>query len=124
MIFWFREKPVALSADIEEMFLQVEVEVNDRKLLQFFWRKNDRLIELMLLNRHIFGAKSSPTGANFALQQCAKDFKEEFLDASRVVLSSFYMDELLVSVDSIEKAKALSSELQKLLTKGSLNLTK
>ena len=34
------------------------------------------------------------------------------------------MDDLLVSVDSIEKAKALSSELQTLLTKGSFNLTK
>ena len=68
----------------------------------------------MEYNRHIFGAKSSATCANFTVQQCAKDFKEEFLEASRVVLSSFYMDDLLVSVDSIEKAKALSSELQKL----------
>ena len=30
IIFRFREKPVALIADIEEIFLQVEVEVNDR----------------------------------------------------------------------------------------------
>ena len=34
------------------------------------------------------------------------------------------MDDLLVSVDNIEKAKALSSESQKLLTKGSFYLTK
>ena len=124
IIFRFREKPAALSADIEEMFLQVEVEVNDKKYLRFLWRKDDGQIQLMKYNRHIFGAKSSPTCANFALQQRAKDFKEEFLEASRVVLSSFYMDDLLVAVDSIEKAKALSSELQKLLTKGSFNLSK
>ena len=121
--FRFREKLVALSADIEKMFLQVEVELNNRKYLRFLWRKDDGEIQLMPYNRHIFRAKSSPTCAYFALQQCAKDFKEEFLDASRVDLSSFYLDDLLVSVDSIEKAKALSSELPKLLTKGSFNLT-
>ena len=123
IIFWFREKPVAISANIEKMFLQVEVEVNGRKYLRFLWRKDDGQIQLMQYNRHNFGAMSSPTCANFALQQWAKGFKEEFLDASRVDLSSFYMNDLLVAVDSIEKAKALSSELQKLLTKGSFNLT-
>ena len=31
MIFRFRENPVALSADFEEKFMRVEVEVDDRK---------------------------------------------------------------------------------------------
>ena len=124
IIFCLREKPVALSADFEEMFLQVEVEVNDGKYVRFLRRKDDGQIQQMQYNRHIFRAKSSPTCANFAHQQYAKDFKEEFLEASRVVPSSFNMDDLLVAVYSIEKAKALSSELQKLPTKGSFNLTK
>ena len=63
----------------------------------------------------IFGAC-----ANFLLQWCAKDFPV----ASRVVLSRFYMDDLLVSVESVHRAKAWLTELQTLHMKGNFNLTK
>ena len=69
----FRENRYAMSADIEEMFLQVEVRQEDRKFLRFLWfDENDKIVTYQY-NRHIFGAKSSPTCANFALQRCATD---------------------------------------------------
>ena len=86
IIFRFREKPVALSKYNEEMLLQVEVEVNDRSYLQLLLRKDDGEIQKLRYNKHICVAKSSPTCAIFALQQCTKDFKDEFLEARRVIL--------------------------------------
>ena len=81
-------------------------------------------MQILRYNKHLSGANSSPTCAIFALQPCAKHFKDDFLEASRVVLSSFYMDDLLVSVEIVERNKALSSETQTLLMKGSFNLNK
>ena len=65
----FREDRYAMSADIEEMFLQVEIRYEDRRFLRFLWfDENDKIVTYQY-NRHIFGAKSSPTCANFALQR-------------------------------------------------------
>ena len=99
-------------------WLQVEVEVNDRSYFQLLLRKDDGEIQKLRYNKHIFGAKSLPTCANFALQQCAKDFKADFLEARRVILLNFYQDDLLVSVEYDVKDKVLSRELQKQLMKG------
>ena len=66
-IFRFREEPIALTADIESMFLQVQIPEQDRSCLRFFWRPraNDS-VQIYEYQRHMFGAKSSPTCANYA----------------------------------------------------------
>ena len=100
------------------------MEVDDRNYLRFFWRKDDGQIQTLRYNRQVFGANLSPTCTSFALKQCGKEFNDKFPEASRAFLSSFYKDDLLVSVESVKRAKVLSSELQTLLMKGSFNLTK
>ena len=41
----FRENKFAMTADIEEMFLQVEVKPEERKLLQFLrFNENDQVV--------------------------------------------------------------------------------
>ena len=73
IIFRFREQKIAITADIEAMFLQVKVPPEDCKVLRFLWRDNpNELIKVYEYGRYIFGAKSSPTCANYALQQVAK----------------------------------------------------
>ena len=64
----FRQHKYAVSADIEGMFLQVGVPLADQPCLRFLWRE-DPSSEVMVYqySRHIFGAKDSPTCANFAL---------------------------------------------------------
>ncbi|XP_075263346.1 uncharacterized protein LOC142354894, partial [Convolutriloba macropyga] len=120
----FRENRYALSADIEEMFLQVEVKPEDRKFLRFLWSdENDKLVTYQY-NRHIFGAKSSPTCANFALQRCATDNAENSDRASYIACHNFYMDDLLVSLQSREVAADVKAELIALLAKGGFKLTK
>ena len=114
----FRENAVALSADIEEMFLQVEVKPEDRKFLQFLWHNEDGDVVTYQYNRHIFGAKSSSTCTNNALQKCATDHSQEFNFASRTTLNNFYMDELLVSLYSKETALTLKADLTELLARG------
>ena len=60
-IFRFREGP-ALTADIESMFLQVQVPERDKSCLRFLWRPTvNKPVQIYEYQRHVFGAKSSPT---------------------------------------------------------------
>ena len=79
----FREYKFAMTADIEEMFLQVEVKPEDRKFLRFLWFDKNNQTLAYQYNRHFFGAKSSPKCKNFALQRCALDNASVFERSSR-----------------------------------------
>ena len=78
IIFRFREKQIALTADVEAMFLQMKVHPTDCKVLRFLWRENHSdPISLYEYGRHIYGAKSSLTCVNYALQQVGRDCRDE-----------------------------------------------
>ena len=70
IIFRFREHQIALSADIEAMFLQVAVPNDDSRCLRFLRTEDpEQRIEVYEYTRHVFRAKSLPTCANYALHQ-------------------------------------------------------
>ena len=74
---------------------------------------------------HIFGAKDSPTCANYALQRTARDNHQNF-DALTYysVIKAFYVDDLLKSVTSVESAKRLANQLIEMLKCGGFRLCK
>ena len=92
----FRQHPYAVSADIEGMFLQVGVIPEDRQSLRFL-RREDPATDVAVYQyvRHIFGSKDSPTCANYALQQTARDNRNQFREAANSVENHFYMDDYL-----------------------------
>ena len=121
-IFRFRETPIPISADIEAMYVQVSVRPEDRKFLRFLWGKDEaQMYEYM---RHVFGAKCSPTWANYALQKCGSDQKEIYPAVHRIVHENFFMDDLFLSVDTIDEAKSVINDLRNALRHGGFNLTK
>ena len=121
----FRQHPYAVSADIEGMFLQVGVLPSDQPSLRFLWREDPTTnVVVYQYTRHIFGAKDSPTCANYALQRTARDNDKFYPKAAKAVLENFYMDDYLDSVESPEKAINRSKELVHLLHLGGFKLTK
>ena len=119
MIFRFRIDDVAVIVDIKRMFHQVFVAPQDRGAFCYLWWPNGDLSRepktyQMLV--HIFGAKSSPSVAGYALRKTAKDnqrdFPPEVVDA---VFKDFYVDDLLKSFSSEEHAIDISRQLQELL---------
>ena len=123
-MFRFRENCVALTADIEELFLQIQVLEQQRRYLRFLWADEDGKLMPYQYNRHVFGAKLSPTCANYALQQCAKLFGLEHPIALHGVMGNFYVDDMLLSVHTIEQASEVIHDLKLLLAQGGFNLTK
>ena len=98
ILFRFRQFPLAVSADIEGLFLQVGVIPRDRPSLQFLWREYPAAeVAVFEFIRHIFGSKDSPTCANYALKGTVTDNQANFPDAARSVHNNFYMDDYLES---------------------------
>ena len=106
VILRFRENKLALSADIEQMFMQVKVAPEDRKFLRFLWN-NDGRIETYEYTSHIFGATDSPCIASYALRKTARDNEKQSPDALKFVERNICMDGLYVSTTSLEDAQKI-----------------
>ena len=79
-----------MSADIEAIFLQVQVTPEGAKCLRSVWRENQSDdISMYEYTRHKFEAKDSPTYANYALQLTATENEKEIPAASRIVKRNF-----------------------------------
>ena len=124
----FRERPVAIMADIEKMFYRFKVREDHRDYLCYFWWKDGDINSDPLKYRmtvHLFGATSSPGCANYALKRLAEDQRDEHsLDAVNFMLNHFYVDDGLISLDSPEEAISLINEARELCLKGNLRLHK
>ena len=124
----FRQECVALVGDIKAMFHQIFVDPSDVDALRFLWWPNDDLtlppVDCQMLV-HPFGATSSPSIAGFVLRRTASDNATKAdQETVQTVQRNFYVDDLLKSVESIEKAKQLVFQLQDLLRSGGFHLAK
>ena len=72
------------------MFLQVGVPEKDQPSLRFLWRETpSEVIKVHQDTRHIFGAKDSPTCANYALNRTGVDNAAKFPEAAIAVKNFF-----------------------------------
>ena len=125
IVFRFGEHEIAMTADIESMFLQVAVPKEECKCLRFLWRdKPSDTVGIYEYTRHVFGAKSSPTCANYGLQQSGRDNKVEFPEASFTIDRNFYMDDLVKSVDTPQQAIECYRQVVETLKRSGFTLKK
>ncbi|XP_019633202.1 PREDICTED: uncharacterized protein LOC109476638, partial [Branchiostoma belcheri] len=124
----FRQEPVALMADIEAMFSQVKVPVEDRDYLRFLWWPEgnlDKPLQEYRMAVHVFGATSSPSCASFALKKLAEDgegrYTEEVLESIR---NNFYVDDLLKSTSTVTEGGHLAKDMREACKEGGFRLTK
>ena len=122
----FREQCVAVMGDVEAMFHQIKVPVEDRDVLRFLWYQDDdmTLTKVYRFTVHPFGGVWSPSCASYALRRAALDqetFNKEIRDT---VLRNFYLDDCLKSVETDQKASDLIKGLCEMLAQGGFRLTK
>ena len=92
----FRQHKYAVSADIEGMFLQEGVLNRDQILRRLLWREDTTSdVAVHQYTRHIFGARDSPTCANFVLRKTATDNMSTYPEAASVINEKIYMDDYL-----------------------------
>ena len=122
LLLRFRENPVAITADIEAMFMQVGIIETDQPSMRFL-RPTERNIKQFQYTRLIFGARCSPTTAILFLQRTASNFSANQA-VKDLFHNRFYMDDFVHLLETIQKAKENTALLEKTLSKGGFNLTK
>ena len=123
----FRKEPVALVADIKEMFHQVMVDPADCNYLKFLWWPKGDLSKNPTIYRmavHLFGASSSPSCASFCLKQTALFACEKSPAVAGAIKQGFYVDDCLMLVATEEEAVDLMREMKATLYRCGFNLTK
>ena len=122
-IFRFREGPIALTADIESMFLQVQVPEQDRSCLRFLLRpETNGPVQLYEYQRHVFGAERSPTCTNHALKRVRLVNQKEYPIAAKAIQNNFYLDYFIKSVETPEEAIEVFNQLQPLFSQHGFEL--
>ena len=122
----FRLAPVALSGDITEMFLQVELQEKDRPYHRFLWRNLDtsREPDVYEFQRLVFGNTASPFCSQHVLHAHAERHRADYPEAAETVDNAMYVDDVLDSCETVEEAKNLRHQLSDLLSMASFKLRK
>ena len=124
----FREGQVGMMADVEAMYHQVRVPVEQRDVLRFLWFKNgdvQQKPEAFRMTVHLFGGVWSPACANFAVKRAADDQRQGFDEkVCQIVKKNFYVDDCLPSVDDVHEAIQLANGTRELMKNRGFRLTK
>ena len=120
----FRQYLLAIMADVEAMYYQVRVKVSDRDALRFLWIDSSGKVVEYRMNAHIFGGVWCACIATYAMRKTLEDQKVEDEFVVDVVNRSFYVDDCLRSVSSVEEAKKVVVDVKQVLQEGGFNLTK
>lgn len=124
IILKFRLFPVALTADIKQMFLHIEIRPEDRRFLNILYRfDEDETVKLYQFNRVCFGLRCSPYLAMRTVRQLAQD-ETDLTCASKIASEDMYMDDLGSSVRTSEEGVQLASDLIELFKRGGFDLVK
>lgn len=118
---------MAITCDVERMFHQFSVTPECRNYLRFLWWEHGKLEKEpkeYRMSVHLFGAASSPGCANFGLKYLARQYAPKYPAASVFLEKNFYVADGLTSVKSVEEAKKLIMEAQRLCKEGGLRLHK
>lgn len=120
----FRLHPIALTADIQKMYLQIKIHRSDQKFQRLLWRENptDELRQYQLTTV-TFGLSSSPFLATRALLQVAMD-NPHLSEVANEIKDAFYVDDYISGTDSTDQAKKIKQELTTVLKSYGFSLRK
>ena len=124
----FKQESTAVMPDVEQMFYQILVPVEDCNFLRYLWWPGgdfESAPQEFQMRVHVFGCFSSPGCASFVLRRTATDNQDHFDEETvETVRKNFYVDDCLKSVQSEQDAVRLTGQLRDLLAKGGFRLTK
>lgn len=125
LIMRFRCNPIAITADIKKMYLQVKIHPEQWDLQRVIWRSTpDRELHEYWLTSVTFGLSSAPHCAVRAMIQGARDMQVQFPNGALAIEHDFYMDDCLTGAQNVESARQLCTEMDGLLNACGFTLDK
>ncbi|XP_062699013.1 uncharacterized protein LOC134284280 [Aedes albopictus] len=119
----FRQFKVGVSADIREMFHQLQIRETDRHSQRFLFRDDpSKPIEIYLMDVATFGSTCSPASAQYVKNKNAEEFLDIFPRAAEGIIENHYVDDYLDSFEDDEEAERVSNEIQSIHQRGGFEL--
>ncbi|UYV72973.1 hypothetical protein LAZ67_10001348, partial [Cordylochernes scorpioides] len=104
----FRNGKFGVVADIKKAFLQIEVNERDRDYLRFLWySQNGEKTEVFRHRRVVFGVNCSPFILGAVIEYHLSNVRPEHKPLAQRLQKSFYVDNLVTSVNSFEELQYL-----------------
>ena len=111
----FRMYPVALLGDIQQAFLQIKVDKEDRDAMRFLWPKDvtreDSEIQELRFTRVIFGSGPSPFLLGATIRHHMEQYKLEDPELVDCVRKSLFVDDMACGGASTDKVSRLKQKL-------------
>ncbi|XP_055605407.1 uncharacterized protein LOC129753598 [Uranotaenia lowii] len=125
IIMRFRTHPIALVADIEKMYRQIQLHQDDCAYQQTLWRQSpEEPLATFELQTVTYGFASAPFLANRTLQRLVEDGVSRFPVSAPVLKNDFYVDDCLTGAEDVESAVQLRREASALAASIGLPLEK
>ncbi|XP_062602892.1 uncharacterized protein LOC134264633 [Saccostrea cucullata] len=125
LLLRFRMKRIAIIADIEKAFLQIELQGKDRDVTRFFWLKDietpstENNIQVYRFTRVPFGVISSPFLLAATLDYHLGNYNTATAENIR---SNIYVDNVITGVESVSEARKLYTDAKEIFSTMSMNL--
>ncbi|XP_035229427.1 uncharacterized protein LOC118201426 [Stegodyphus dumicola] len=105
----FRLGKIGVSADIKKAFLQIALNPKDRDYLRFLWweQGNSERLKIYRHRRVVFGITSSPFLLNATLTKLMNEVPENYRASANKLVESWYVDNLVTSVNDESELKKL-----------------
>ena len=120
----WREENIGIAGDVKKMYNAVFLEPIEQQCHRFLWSKPDNPSEpsTYVITRVNMGDRPAGAIATEALYKTAEMFSSVNREAAEFIKNGSYVDDLINSVKSLEVAKALTSDTEKILAKGNFNI--
>lgn len=121
----FGEGSVAFAADIEAMFSRIRLRPEDARYHRFLWKDPElERVKVFQMDRVTFGDTCSPFIAISTIMRTAHEFGQGREEAVRAIQNNLYIDDYLDSARTTSEAIARARDVQDILGKGDVHLTK
>jgi len=127
----FRMFRYAATADIEKAFLQIGIHEADRNFTKFLWYENveedswpsGKVVSFRFC-RVPFGFRSSPFILNKVVSHHLNSLKDKFPTTVEKIQGNIYVDDLIVSTETLSELEAIATESTEIFKGASMNLHK
>ncbi|XP_053687203.1 uncharacterized protein LOC128736742 [Sabethes cyaneus] len=123
VICHFRERPIAIGGDIQEMYHQIRIRSEDKQAQRFLFRSDPMEIsQVYVMDVATFGATCSPSSAQFVKNLNAEQFAKRYPEAAAAIINRHYVDDYYDSLDTVEDAIQRAKEVKYIHAKGGFHI--
>lgn len=125
VITLFRQYPYVFTCDIKQMYRMIEVHPDDQCYQGILWREDpSKPVQAFKLCTVTYGVSAAPFLALRCIKQLVEDHGILYPNASKVLSSNIYVDDIITGAYSLAQAQHLKDELVQLLQMGCFDLRK